>query len=113
MIVSHRIALEESRSSLEVSMLPCGFISTIVVAAQDGVTNSESPDCSTLVYWLFRPSNPSRNDSSDLEIWPSCDVGSRFKETALCLSSRESFMWSARRKSWFGFDIANSALLCT
>ena len=31
---------------------------------------------------------------------PSWKLGSRFKEIARCRSSRESLMWSARRKSW-------------
>ena len=31
---------------------------------------------------------------------PSWELGSRFKEIARCRSSRESLMWSARRKSW-------------
>ena len=33
---------------------------------------------------------------------PSWELGSRFREIARCRSSRESLMWSARRKSWDG-----------
>lgn len=36
----------------------------------------------------------------------SWEVGVRFREMARWRSRRESLMWSARRKSWDGFDIA-------
>lgn len=37
--------------------------------------------------------------SSDRAIWGSLVLGSRFRLIARCRSSRESLMWSARRKS--------------
>jgi hypothetical protein len=37
-------------------------------------------------------SNPSRNDSRDREIWPSCEVGSRLRDMARCRSSSDSLL---------------------
>ena len=36
---------------------------------------------------------------------PSWEFGSRFNDIARCRSRRESLIWSASRKSWFGFDM--------
>jgi len=47
-------------------------------------------------------SKPSRRESKERDMWPSCEVGSRFREMARWRSRRESLMWSARRKYWFG-----------
>ena len=44
-------------------------------------------------------SRPSRIESRDREMWPSCVVGSRLREMARCRSRRESLMWSASRYS--------------
>lgn len=60
----------------------------------DGSLFSSNRICSA-----SRASRLSRKDSSDREMWPSWEFGSRFREMARCRSSRESLMWSARRKS--------------
>ena len=49
-----------------------------------------------------RLSIPSRIDSRERDMVLSWELGSRFSEIARCRSSRESLMWSARRKSWDG-----------
>lgn len=33
-------------------------------------------------------------------------MGSKFSDIALCLSSNDNLMWSARRKYWLGFVMA-------
>lgn len=45
---------------------------------------------------------PDRNCSMDREICPSWLLGERLREMARCRSSRDSLMWSARRKSCGG-----------
>lgn len=48
---------------------------------------------------------PSRIDSSDLDMFPSCVCESRFNVVALCRSRRDNLTWSARRKTCDGFAI--------
>lgn len=50
-------------------------------------------------------SSPSFSESSEREMWPSCEVGSSLSDIARCRSSKDSLMWSARRKYWLGFAI--------
>lgn len=71
-----------------------------------GRTHALSPASSRLSLWTAMFSRPARKDSREREMWPSWEFGSRFREMARCRSRRESLMWSARRKSWFGFDMA-------
>lgn len=61
------------------------------------------------------PSMPERKDSRERVMCASWEVGVRFSEMARWRSRRESLMWSAKRNSWDGFDIAieNSALCRT
>lgn len=61
-----------------------------------------SPASCNLILSSITLSSPSRKESSDREICPSCEVGSRFRDIARCLSSKDSLMWSANRKYWFG-----------
>ena len=72
----------------------------------DLTTYAESPACSNRARSFEMPSSPSRSESSDLEMCPSWELGSRFNEIARCRSKRESLIWSASRKSWLGLDIA-------
>jgi hypothetical protein len=65
----------------------------------------ESPPCSNRSRSFVTPSKPSRIDSRDLDICPSWEFGSRFKDIARCRSRRESLIWSASRKSWLVFDM--------
>ena len=62
--------------------------------------SSISPDCDC---WFSKASMPSRIESRDREMWPSWELGSRFREIARWRSRSESFMWSARRYSCDGF----------
>lgn len=55
-------------------------------------------------------SRPSRRDSSEREMCPSCEVESRFIDMARCLSNKDSLRWSASRKYWFGFAIVSYLL---
>lgn len=48
---------------------------------------------------------PSRRDSKERDISPSCELGSSLRDIALCRSRRDSFMWSASRKSCDGLLI--------
>jgi len=57
------------------------------------------------------PSIPSRNWSSDREMWPSCESRERLSVFARCRSRRDSLMWSARRRSAFGFDMVTGCCL--
>ncbi len=57
----------------------------------ESLSSPESVSCRS------KASMPSRIESSDREMWPSCELGSRLREMALCRSRRDSFMWSARR----------------
>jgi hypothetical protein len=66
----------------------------------DGSEVAPNRDCSA-----SRASRPSRRESSDRDMWPSWELGSRFKEMARWRSRRESLIWSARRKSCDGFDM--------
>jgi hypothetical protein len=60
-----------------------------------------------------RAAMPSRKDSSERAIWLSwLGLESRFRDMARWRSSRESLMWSERRKSCEGFDMAVGAALC-
>ena len=68
-------------------------------------TYAESPASSSRVRSFVTPSRPSRKESRDLDMCPSWEFGSRFSEIARCRSRRESLTWSARRNSWFGFDM--------
>ena len=52
---------------------------------------------------------PERSESSDRDIWTSCELEARLSETARCRSSSESLMWSASRKSWGGFVVDMAA----
>ena len=58
-----------------------------------------SPFASSLAASASVASMPSRNNSSEREMLPSCAEGSRLSEIALWRSRRESLMWSARRYS--------------
>lgn len=71
-----------------------------------GRTYAVSPASSRLSLWTAMFSRPARKDSREREMWPSWEFGSRFREMARWRSRRESLMWSARRKSWFGLDMA-------
>ena len=51
---------------------------------EDCDSSAEMPDCS----W-----------SKEREIWPSLELGSRFRDMARWRSSRESLMWSASRNN--------------
>jgi hypothetical protein len=66
---------------------------------------NESPLCSSRTRSFVTPSKPSRMDSRDFDICPSWEFGSRFNDMARCRSRSESLIWSASRKSWFGFDM--------
>lgn len=56
-------------------------------------------------------SMPSLKESSDLDIFESCDgFGSSLREIARCRSSSESLMWSASRRSCEGFDMLGGSL---
>ena len=59
---------------------------------------------SSEVSWTCDSSDsmPERNCSRDREIWPSWLLEGRLRERARWRSSRESLMWSARRKSCGG-----------
>lgn len=74
-----------------------------------GVAYDVSPVSDNRILSWVTFSSPSRSDSSDREICPSCDVGSRFNDIARCRSNKESLMWSARRKYWFGLAISETA----
>lgn len=65
-----------------------------------------SPASSRLSLSTAMFSRPARKDSRDLDMCPSCEFGSRFREIARCRSRSDSLMWSARRKSWLGLDMA-------
>lgn len=62
-----------------------------------------SPLSSKRVCCCSTASMPSRKDSRDLEMWPSWELGWRFRDIARCRSSSESLMWSAKRYSCDGF----------
>lgn len=52
-----------------------------------------------------RASRPSRNWSSEREMWPSWESRASLSVFARCRSRRESLMWSARRRRALGLDI--------
>jgi len=51
-----------------------------------------SPASSNRIRSFVTASSPSRRESSDLEMCPSCEVGSRFSDIARCLSRRDNLM---------------------
>jgi len=57
----------------------------------------ESAPLSDSVSCFSKASMPSRIESSDRDMWPSWEFGSRLRLMARCRSSRDSLMWSARR----------------
>ena len=62
---------------------------------------------------VARDSMPSRKDSRERAICAVVDgLGSIERDRARCRSRRESLMWSARRKSWGGFDIVTRVYVC-
>jgi len=56
-----------------------------------------SPVFDNRVCSTSRVSMPSRNDSSERDMWPSWELGSMLREIALWRSRRESLMWSASK----------------
>lgn len=76
-----------------------------LLSGHEGIiaTYDVSPASSSRILSFLTFSTPSRNESSDLEMCPSCDVGSRLSDIARCRSSKDNFIWSARRKYWLGF----------
>lgn len=69
-------------------------------------THASSPSSPRRMTSFVMPSMPVRKDSRERVMCASWEVGVRFKEMARWRSRRESFMWSARRKSLDGFNIA-------
>ena len=73
-------------------------------------TYAASPDCSRRDCSDLRVEIPVPNCSRERDTWPSWLSSSRPRLLARCLSRSESLMWSARRKSWSGLDIAPDGL---
>lgn len=69
-----------------------------VTSYAESVESSRAASCSAA-------SMPSLMESSDREMLPSWVLGSRLRDMARCLSSKESLMWSARRYSCGGLAI--------
>ena len=64
----------------------------MAVETKLGVTDDMSPASCNLIRSSMTLSSPSRRESNDREICPSCEVGSRFNDIARCLSSKDSLM---------------------
>ena len=56
--------------------------------------SSGCPDCECC---CSKASMPSRIDSRDRDMWPSWELGSRFRDMARWRSRSESLMWSANK----------------
>jgi len=79
----------ESWSWSELESVSLGFEAAGLEVLEERETTYASGECSS---WLSSASMPERKESSERDIWPSCEFGERFREIARCLSSRESLI---------------------